>query len=755
MNLSLLQKRCCSIRTHGQRALKNCSAAHQGATTSVVIPTLISGSCFGKLRNHLAAAWMLAALISCGAASDLASSSGAANLNFSSPYAEINLATPSNLPAPGAGAGSDGLATGDAFVVAANVTPQFNQGRFAPNWDPNTQLGDERLAWATYWLDMTNRTAADQVVLSWLDAPSATDIWIGLANWNENRWVWRKLTVSETLTYPSLDPFIRSGDMMIACTILVLGTAGGTLIDLQTNATGTLPPPPGGTGLLNVDTHLGMNLGGISDFSPVTPFVDIFRTSREWISQDVVGGPWDNGNPISVDSDGWVTSLQPGQAAASIMITNLVGVYPSGEYICLYDGEGTLQFLGDASEVSSTPGRVVVNINPTGVLVRLRITATNPANYLRNIRLIMPGFENTYITQPFHPDFLASISNFKVLRFMDWGRTNDSEVSTWADRTTLNSFTQARVNGVHAGVALELMVDLANANLSDAWICIPHLATDDFVQQAATLVRDLLDPRLRVHFEYSNEVWNGLFPASQYAQTQGIAAGLSTDPTRAKLWWYSQRANEVFTICSNVFAQQPERLVRVIAGQSSNPWVGIQVMDWNANTGGLDSSTVADRFDVYAVAPYFGGYLGREPQSNITVNMSVTEVLAACDADSQVINGFGGNTEANVLNATARGISLISYEGGQHLVGVFAAQEVLALTDLFIATNLDMGMRQIYADDLNRWNTLGGGLYMPFSHVGKGNKYGSWGVLESQNQDIATAPKMLGLMDYLATFTAQ
>lgn len=726
--------------------------------TSSVIQNPITGSLWKRSLKRLTTASLALCVVGCGAASEVAGGGGGSTeLNFTSPYAEIDLTTPGNMPSPGDGAGSDGVSGGDEFVVAAgaeNVTPQSNRGRFLPNWGPKTDRNDARLAWATYWLDMTDRETANQIVLSWLEAPRAQDIWIGLANWETDRWTWKKLNVAERLTPPSLDPYIRSEDMMLACTILVVGTQGGTLLDVQTNGgeTENAPPPPGEESLLNVESPLGINLGAVSDYAPVTPFVDIFKTSREWISQDVVGGAWDNGDPISVDSDGWVNFLEPGQAAAAIMITNLVGVYPTGEYICLYDGQGTLEFLGDSSVVSSEAGRIVVNITPSGGLVRLRITATDPSDYVRNIRLIMPGFEETYATEPFHPDFLASISDFKVLRFMDWGRTNDSELSKWTDRTTPNSVTQARVDGNNAGVALEYMADLANANLSDAWVCFPHLATDDFVRQTATLMRDRLDPRLRVHFEYSNEVWNGLFPSAQYAQAQGLAEGLSEDSTRAKLWWYSKRADEVLTICSEVFAEEPDRLVRVIAGQSSNPWVGQQVMDWDTDAGELDLTTVSDRFDVYAVAPYFGGYLGREPQSDSTVNMSVEAVLAACDADSQVVNGLGGNTETNSLNATDRGISLVSYEGGQHLVGVFAAREVEELTDLFLACNRDTAMRDIYADDLGRWQASGGGLYMSFSHVTKYNKFGSWGVLESQTQDTTTAPKWLGLMDYLATF---
>jgi hypothetical protein len=41
---------------------------------------------------------------------------------------------------------------------------------------------------------------------------------------------------------------------------------------------------------------------------------------------------------------------------------------------------------------------------------------------LRNICFIMPGFESTYASQPFHPLFLQRLQNYKVLRFMlDFG----------------------------------------------------------------------------------------------------------------------------------------------------------------------------------------------------------------------------------------------------------------------------------------------------------------------------------------------
>jgi hypothetical protein len=695
----------------------------------------------------------LSLLAGCGPATALTDSSGgnSSSLNFSSPYAEITLSTPSELTSPDPGDGADGITTGDNFASGCgeNVVAGALQGRFSPDWSPETSVSTARLAWATYWLDMTDLDQAASLLLTWSTQPDAENVWVGFADWNTDKWVWHQLSAVATVTPPnSFARFKRASDQMLAITILVLGSQPALLDEIKTDQE---PTPPPVQGLLNENAHLGINLGAIVDWAPAVTFTDVFKTARAWIPQDVApGGPWDNGHAINVDSDGWVTSLDPGQAVVTMLMVNVAGVYPSGQYICLYDGEGTIEFAGDASIASSTPGRIVVDIASTGGSTRLRIVATNPLDYIRNIRLILPGFEETYVDEPFHPDFLATLSNFKVLRFMDWGATNYSEVSTWQDRTTPTRFTQATQSGTKAGVSLEYMVDLCNETLCDAWICIPYLATDDYIRNAATLVRDRLDPRLRVYFEYSNEVWNSIFPSAGYARAQGLALGLSTNEFTAQLRFYAQRSQEAMAICSTVFEQQPDRLLRVAAGQSTNSWVGTTILDWDSTQGAVDSTNVTERFDHYAVAPYFGGYLGVLPQATTTATMTLPELIQACDDHSLSNNGPGGATSSNASNAVDRGITLISYEGGQHLVGVGAAKNDNTLTDLFLLANRDMSMRTVYADDLRRWDSSGGGLFMAFAHISTYSKHGSWGILESQYQDTNTAPKWLGLMDWLA-----
>jgi tetrahydromethanopterin S-methyltransferase subunit B len=77
---------------------------------------------------------------------------------------------------------------------------------------------------------------------------------------------------------------------------------------------------------------------------------------------------------------------------------------PAGEYVALYDGEGTLTFDFDATVVSEEEaGRVVLDVQPSGERIggiHMVITETNPDDYIRNVRVIMPGFEEMYEMSP-------------------------------------------------------------------------------------------------------------------------------------------------------------------------------------------------------------------------------------------------------------------------------------------------------------------------------------------------------------------
>ena len=55
--------------------------------------------------------------------------------------------------------------------------------------------------------------------------------------------------------------------------------------------------------------RLGINLAGPADWMTELPFVDVFRTSRPWISQKR-GASWGQGPELMLDEYGWVKRLQ-------------------------------------------------------------------------------------------------------------------------------------------------------------------------------------------------------------------------------------------------------------------------------------------------------------------------------------------------------------------------------------------------------------------------------------------------------------
>ena len=89
-----------------------------------------------------------------------------------------------------------------------------------------------------------------------------------------------------------------------------------------------------------------------------------------------------------------------------------------------------------------------------------------------------------------------------------------------------------------------------------------------------------------------------------------------------------------------------------------------------------------------------------------------------------------GWIEANKTVADAFGVVLLSYEGGQHLVGVGSASQNTTLTSLFTQANREELMGAVYAAYLQGWESRGGGLFMHFTDIGRYSRYGSWGALE-------------------------
>lgn len=67
----------------------------------------------------------------------------------------------------------------------------------------------------------------------------------------------------------------------------------------------------------------------------------------------------------------------------------------------------------------------------------MSIERTDPFDPIRNIRVLMPGFEqdSEWGNQPFHPAFVNFLRPFGVIRFMDWMKSNlDQLPREWDER---------------------------------------------------------------------------------------------------------------------------------------------------------------------------------------------------------------------------------------------------------------------------------------------------------------------------------
>lgn len=494
---------------------------------------------------------------------------------------------------------------------------------------------------------------------------------------------------------------------------------------------------------------LGTNLAGIADYGSDWPFVDMFKQSRAWTPVTPTGGGIDDESDprrqIDLDEMGWVRSLQKDQAARAYLFFGGPKNYPKGAYLLLWEGEGklTAQYAGMRSL-----GKGCAELRPPdpGKGFSLTIEQTNPANYLRNIKLIRPGHwgsleDNTasdsairlndaglwYDGRTFVPEWIEHHRKYGLLRFMDWGRTNESLQKHWADMPPRDyaQYTSRR------GVPLAIMLEASNATGNDAWLCIPYQATDEYVRQYAEFVLHNLDPERRVFFEYGNEAWNGpMFQHYHYnvarAKELGIdyqwdRPGQQSDGYGA---WKVQslRSAEIFTIIEQVFgsAAMGERVIRVLGTQ---PWPD-QLRQM------LDYQDGYKKFDAVAVAAYFGHHCEPHLTSLDDLFAWLPSAMDETCANLMKIRGI----------AAQRGIErFLAYEGGQHL---WANHPTDQQAKVQMAAQQDPRMEDLYAQLFRRWREeMVGAEFCHYTNISPISKEMSWGALEYLSQPPDKAPK--------------
>ncbi len=496
---------------------------------------------------------------------------------------------------------------------------------------------------------------------------------------------------------------------------------------------------------------LGLNLAGIGPLSTEAVFRDAFKAAGPWRSYvrgrardrllylasvrlgftvraaHLRSRVWAPRGEPHLDERGNIRSLASGQYAEALLWNEPGSRFPAGRFLCRYDGEGDLHFTGDLIVIGRKPGELTVELRPgTGQTVA-RVTRTDPNNPLRNIRLWPEGFDSGDEGQPFRPDFLGRWAGFRVFRFKDWQRADDLEAGDWLRRPTPDDQSQAL-----KGVAPEYMIRLCNLLGVEPWFCMPCQASDDDVRRFAGLVKSGLNPSLRVHLEYGSECWNEHSAQGRYCLARGRKSGFGGSDCEARLQFYARRAVEVFALWEDVFGGR-ERLVRVLAASAADPQTSAIV---------LDCDEAWKRADALAIAAYFGRRWGNPTTVDEVAVLTPDQLIAALRVD---LAWSAEQMRAHAAEARKRGLSLMAYEGGQHLAGEGGAENDERLTRLFAAVNRHPGMRELYQDHLRNWAEVGGGLFCHYSSVGAYGSWGCWGLLEHGAQPPDTAPKYQAL----------
>jgi hypothetical protein len=227
-------------------------------------------------------------------------------------------------------------------------------------------------------------------------------------------------------------------------------------------------------------------------------------------------------------------------------------------------------------------------------------------------------------------------------------------------------------------------------------------------------------------------------------------------------------------IFKQVFADQAVRIRCVMGGFAANSSVSDMVLSCPLYTTSQPIARCSDEVDALAIAPYFGGYMwneaiqqpilawidnGSESLDKIFQELNIGG-LGALTYDSKKLDWDqpapleGALPQArkfmttNKQVASQHGVSLVAYEGGQHLTmyGDLTSPRD-RINELFIAANRDPRMGEMMVEHLTHWKDGGGELYMLFESTTQYGRWGAFGLMEYTGQQHA--PKYEAIKQFI------
>ena len=518
-----------------------------------------------------------------------------------------------------------------------------------------------------------------------------------------------------------------------ALTALLAGCSAGTGgSSIAAQAVGVVAPtasaglessvnPTPATSTVGPTFAVGINVARSVYYSTERTFANLAKGSAVW--RDSSAG-WSD-----IPASGLTAANYP--AVGGVLTINVPQTVRSGittQVTCTWTGSGNVSVNGVVRARASNhtlsfnwPGAANSTVNP---FLWVSVDSVSAADPFTNLDCREPGL---VANGAFDQRLVEDLKPYSVLRFLDWSTANSNPVSvTWEARSSPDNLVQ---NGSD-GIALEHMIDLANATDSDAWFTVPWNADQNYVVKMAALVRDRLSPKHKAYFELSNETWNYGFPVATQALNEGLAEKLSADHYSNSLLRYAEKSTWLNKLLTNAFAGNMPRLVRVLNVQNGQ--------DWGTNLQ-LSFSDTAQYVDAIASAPYFGHSFFDSANSGVT---DLTKLFASLE--TMRVETIGKAVLVQAVAARHNKL-YITYEGGQHIIprdGNAGDKSTAA------AMERSPLMYDIYARYLKDLKALGVGTSLIYSATGDIGKHGAWGIREYAGQPLTETPKRRAVLEF-------
>jgi hypothetical protein len=441
------------------------------------------------------------------------------------------------------------------------------------------------------------------------------------------------------------------------------------------------------------------------------------------------------GGAVKTDANGWPTQDFTvnlwGASQVDPGVYNVSFTGPPGAVASL-TSKGTLKKVGYNATTKTFTYTITV---PTGVY-SLGMRFTNTLGQVKNLHVMQPGTSAGSAWSARYLTHLLSLHPH-TLRMMDIVKTNNNQTSDWAQRPKPTDANYAR-----AGVSWEDLIQLCNMVKANMWVCVPVRATDDYVKQLATLIKNNLDPSLSVYVEYSNEVWNTAFDQGKYNVAKAQAE-VNTGKTDLN---YDGNKN-LYELADRLYARRSMQISNIFksvwtsAGLPSpiNTRVKVVVGNQAAQATRVDNELKYINAKYGAPKNFFWGvgvalYWGLNKYNDNLVNGKWTALNTNLTVD-QVFEGMGLSVglyenlkrfSAQLAHASPYGLHLDAYELGVDTHGPLniPAKQAASL-DIRIEGLMERFLNAFYSQggDEANWFSLGARPY--------NTQYGTWTVTDN------------------------